>query len=171
MAEIDESELTQRHAAARNLVQGLITLSLIFVALAFAGVRPPLPQSLLDPNLYRALWIVILFFGFGAITIRRTRSNATRLQDTAALKGVAGLVASLQKTTALVASLGGAIALLGLLASMMSRDPWDMLKAAVVAVAVLLYAYPRREAWRRVVASSQQPDGIQGPSPAKGTSA
>ncbi|MFL6229333.1 MAG: hypothetical protein ACJ741_11190 [Pyrinomonadaceae bacterium] len=171
MAEIDDKELTQAHGRARAVVHGLITFSLLLVALAYARVQFNLPQSLLDPNLYRALWIVILFFGLGAVVLRRVRLNAARLQDIAGLFGPSALLASLLKTTLFVAALGAASAVLGYLAYLLSRAPSDMLKAGIVAVAVLLYAYPRRAAWRRVIEASQEPGGIPGPSPAKGTSA
>jgi FtsH-binding integral membrane protein len=169
MAQHDERELERGHRTARSVVHGLITLSLLLVALAFAGVRFELPQSWLDPNLYRAIWIVVLFLGLGAVVLRRVRSNAARLQDIAGAFGEAALVASLVKTTLLVAALGGLAAVLGYCAYLLSNDPLDALKAGVVAVAVLLYCYPRRAAWRRVVEASQQPGGIPGPSPAKGT--
>ena len=171
MAEVDEKELARAHARTRNVVHALITASLALVALAFARVHFRLPPSVLDPNLYRALWIVILFFGLGAVVLRRVRMNAARLQDIADLFGQSALLASLVKTTLFVAALGGACAVLGFFAYLLSLVPLDMLKAGVVAVAVLLYCYPRRAAWRRVVETSQQPGGIPGPSPAKGTTA
>jgi hypothetical protein len=171
MAGIDDKELAHAHGRSRAVVQGLITFSLLLVVLAFAGVRFSLPQSLLDPNLYRALWIVVLFLGLGAVVLRRVRLNAARLQDIAGLFGQTALVASLVRTTLFVALLGATAAVLGYVAYLLSRDPSDMLKAGVVAVAVLLYAYPRLAAWRRVLEASQQPGGIPGPSPTKGTSA
>jgi hypothetical protein len=171
MAEIDEKELTRAHGRARMIVQAFITLSLLLVVLAFAHLHFNVPQSLRDPNLYRALWIVILFFGLGAVVLRRVRMNAVRLQDIAGLFGQTALLASLVKTTLFLAALGVAAALLGFFAYLLSLEPLDMLKAGVVAVAVLLYCYPRRAAWRRVLETSQQPGGIPGPSPAKGTSA
>jgi uncharacterized membrane protein SirB2 len=169
MTQDDEKELARGQRTARAVVQGLITLSLILIVLAFAGVRFNPPQSWLDPNLYRAIWIVVLFCGLGAIVLRRVRSNATRLQDIAGAFGRSALIKSLVKTTLLVAALGGLAALLGYAAYLLSGDPSDALKAGVVAIAVLLYCYPRRAAWRRVLEASQQPDGIPGPSPAKGT--
>jgi hypothetical protein len=171
MAEIDEKELTRAHRRARAIIQALITLSLLLVVLAFAGVRFAPPQSLLDPNVYRALWIVILFLGLGAIVLRRVRSNAARLQDIAGLWGQRALVASLVKTTMFVAALGFAAAALGYFAYLLSDDPLDALKAGVVAIAILLHGYPRRAAWRRVIEASQEPGGIPGPSPSKGTTA
>jgi peptidoglycan/LPS O-acetylase OafA/YrhL len=170
MAEIDEKELTRAHGRARTVVQVFITASLLLVVLAFAGVRFALPQSLIDPNLYRSLWIAILFLGLGALALRRVRSNAARLQDIAGLYGQRALVASLAKTTLFIALLGVLAAILGYFAYLLSGNPFDALKAGVVAVAVLLYCYPRRAAWRRVIETSQQPGGIPGPSPSKGTS-
>lgn len=168
MAEIQEDELARSHRGASRAAQSLVTASLALVALAFAGIGLPLPASFLAPQLYGTLWIVILCFGLGAVALRRTRSNAIRLQDIAALRGPAGLLASLRKTALLIALLGGAIAALGFVIFSGWRDELDMLKAGVVAVAVLLYGYPRRESWRRVVEASQQPGGLVGNSAAKG---
>ena len=169
MAEVKEDELTDSHRGASRTVQVLITLALALVALAFAGVGLPLPASFLVPSLYGTLWIVILFFGLGAVALRRTRSTPARLQDIAALRGTTGLLASLRKTTLLIALLGGAISVLGFVLFSGWRDELDMLKAGVVSVAVLLYGYPRRESWRRVVEASQQPGGLVGDPAAKGT--
>jgi hypothetical protein len=169
MAQVDDKDLERGHRAARSVVQGLITLSLLLVALAFAGVGFALPPSLINQYLFGSLWIVILCLALGAVILRRTRFNATRLQDVAAVRGQAGLIDSLRKTTTLVALVGGVIAVIGFAAYLISLVKWDMLRAGVVALAVLLYCYPRRAAWRRVVEASQQPGGIPGPSPAKGT--
>ena len=169
MAEVKADELTDTRRGAGRAVQGLITLALALVALAFAGVRLPLPASFLDPKLYGVLWIVILFLGLGAVALRRTRSNPARLQDIAALRGTTGLLASMRKTTLFIALLGGAIALIGFVIFSGWRDEMDMLKAGVLAVAVLLYAYPRRESWRRTAEASQRAGGPVVDSPAKGT--
>jgi FtsH-binding integral membrane protein len=171
MAEIDERELARVHNRARLIVQALITLSLLLVVAAFAGLYLAPPASFVNQNFYVALWIVIVFLGLGAVTLRRVRSNASRLQDIAGLFGQSALLASLLKTTIFVALLGFVAALLGYVAYMVSGRASDVLRAAVVAVAVLLYGYPRRAAWRRVLETSQQPEGIPGPSPAKGTTA
>ena len=149
-------------------MQALVTLALALVALAYAGVRLPLPASFLAPSLYGTLWIVVLFFGLGAVALRRTRSNPARLQDIASLRGPSGLLASLAKTATLIALVGGAIAVLGFLIFLGWRDPLDMLKAGVVSIAVLLYGYPRRESWRRVVEATQQPGGLPADPAAKG---
>jgi hypothetical protein len=169
MAETNEAELARRHRAASLAVQLLITLSLLLVVLAYTGVR--LPVDALPPAGYGTLWIVILFLGLGAIAFRRWRFNATRLQDVADLGGPSALLSTLQTTTLLLAAIAAIAALLGFVLYSVWREPTDMLKAGVVAVAVLLYSYPRRAAWRKVVEISQQPGGLTGAAEPKGTTA
>lgn len=170
MAENISDELTRRHRAAATLVSALITLTLAFVALAYADVRPPLPASLLNPTFYGALWIVVAGLGLGAIALRRMRFGALRLQTIAEAKGASALLATLHKTTVLVALFGLVIAVVGYLLFTRSTDPWDMLKAGVIAVAILLYTYPRRAAWRKVLQAAESAEGLTTDgAPAKGT--
>jgi hypothetical protein len=173
MAEDIETELTRRHRAAAGVVSALITLTLALVALAYAGARPRVNLSFIDQTTYVALWIVILFAGLGAIALRRMRFGALRLQTIAEAKGASALFATLQKTTVLVALFGLVIAVIGYLLFMRSNDPLDMLKAGIIAVAILLYTYPRRAAWQRVLQATQSRDGLttDGVPPAKGTPA
>jgi hypothetical protein len=176
MAEKTSDELTRRHRAAATLVAALITLTLALVALAYvltyAGVRVRLPASLLNPTFYGALWIIIAGLGLGAIALRRMRFGALRLQTIAEAKGESALLATLQKTTALVALFGLAITLIGYLLFTRSADPWDMLKAGIIAIAILLYTYPRRAAWRKVLQATQTTEGLTTDGePAKGTPA
>jgi len=97
------------------------------------------------------LWIAILVFGLGAFVIRRTRFAAMRLKDVAALRGVSGLLKTLQDTTIQVASIGGAIALMGFVVTMLTGDWTNMLRSGGVAAIVLIYCFPFRSAWERVV--------------------
>jgi hypothetical protein len=172
MAEKTSDELTRRHRAAATVVSAFITFTLVLVVLAYAGVRLRLPASLLDPSLYGALWIVIAGLGLGAIALRRMRFGALRLQTIAEAKGASALLATLHKTTVLVALFGLVIALVGYLLFMRSGDPWDMLKAGIIAVAILLYTYPRRAAWGKVWQATQTDEGLTTDgTPAKGTPA
>ncbi len=171
MTENSGDELTRRHRAAAGAVTAMLALTAVLVALSFVGVRPNVP-TLRNPVLYGVLWIVILFFGLGAIAYRRTKFNALRLQDVAAVRGTGALLATLQQTTVLVALLGGGIAVMGYVISLISDEPLDALKAGVVAIAVLLYAFPRRAAWAAVERATNNPDGLTADDPtAKGTNA
>jgi hypothetical protein len=173
MAEEIETELARRHRGAAMLVSALVTFTLALIALAYAGVRPRVNLSFIDQTTYVALWIVILFIGLGAIALRRMRFGALRLQTIADAKGISALLATLHKTTVLVALFGIGIAVIGYVLFMRSTDPWDMLKAGIIAIAILLYTYPRRTAWQRVLQATQTKDGLttDGVPPAKGTPA
>lgn len=172
MPEKTAEELTRRHRAAATMVSALITLTLALVALAYAGVRPRVDLNFIDPTTYAALRFVILFIGLGAIALRRMRFGALRLQTIAESKGVSALLATLHKTTVLVALFGIVVAIIGYLLFVRSNDPWEMLKAGIIAIAILLYTYPRRAAWQRVLQATQTTVGLTTDGePAKGTPA
>ena len=176
MAENVEAELQRRYRSAVGAVTAMFALTALLVVLAFAGVLPHLPSSLYNATLYGTLWIIVLFLGLGAIVLRRARFNAVRLEAIASLRGSLGVLITLQRTTVIVALIGGAIALLGFLLTLLTnnimRNATDnMRNAAVIAIAVLFYCYPRRTAWLRVIAATQPPDGLAAEPPAKGSTA
>ena len=144
-----ENELARRYRSARLVVIIFLALTLALLAVAYFATafiyRPG------DRSLVNGLRIATLVFGAGAFVLRRTRFNATRLKDIAALKGASGLLNTLQDTTVQVASIGGAVALMGFIMTILSGDWTEMLRATGVAVIVLVYCYPSRNAWRRAV--------------------
>jgi hypothetical protein len=144
-----QNEIAQRHRRALLVVLGLLALTLILSAIAFWIVRFVNHPG--DPGLVMTLWIAILVFGLGALVLRRTRFAAMRLKDIAAVSGTSALLKTLQSTTIQIACLGGAIALMGFVITLRTGDWLDMLRAAGVAVIVLIYGYPIKSAWQRAV--------------------
>ena len=152
-----QGELARSHAAASNVVKlvGIFTLLLMLVAVS--GVLSGSVRF--NPTSANTLRFVVVFLGVGAIVYRRTKFSAMRLQDVAGLRGAAGLLATLQTTTVAVALIGGLIALLGFVISVMTGFGSDMLYFGVIAVAVLAYCYPRRAAWHAVVRATEGGEG------------
>ena len=151
-----QGELESRHAAAARVVSLVFMLTLGLAALAlFVAPRVKLGG---DPITANTLLIVILFLGLGSVLFRRTKFSAMRLQDVGALRGAEGLLDTLQRTTVIVALIGGLIALLGFAFALLTGDGKNMLYPGVIAVAVLLYCYPRRGAWGAVVRAFAQGD-------------
>ena len=74
-----------------------------------------------------------------------------RLKDVAALRGVSGLLKTLEGTTIQIACIGGAIALMGFMITIRTGDWTHMLRAVGVSAIVLIYCFPLRSAWERVV--------------------
>lgn len=161
-----EVELARRHRMAAMLVGALLGLTIALVAIGFVSSETLHRPG--DPSLAMALWIAILIFGLGSFVLRRTRFQTMRLRDIAALRGMSGLLAALQGTTIQVAFIGGAIALMGFAVMIMTGNKYDMLRAGGVAAIVLLYAYPQRPAWQRLVRAIEQ-SNVADDSPAEGT--
>lgn len=178
MVDVAADELDNRYRVALLTVVGMLALTVLLIVLAYTDVLPKLPSSLNNPPTRGTIWITILVCGLGVVALRRTSFAAIRLRDIAAVKGVSQLLATLQKTTMLVALIGGLIALLGYLLAAMTDDATNMRNAGIIALAVLFYCFPRRSAWQRVVQVTQ-PQAPPPPadnlssstSPAKGTTA
>jgi hypothetical protein len=169
MAQTSESiqaELARRHRTAAMVVGAMLGLTIALAAIAFFSSESLHRPG--DPSLAMALWISILVFGLGSFVLRRTRFQTARLQDIAALRGISGLLASLQSTTIQIAFIGGAIALMGFMVTIMTGKSGDMLRAGGVAVIVLIAAFPQRSAWQRLVKLVEQPPADVDDSPAKG---
>ena len=158
MAQTSESikdELIRRHRTAAAVVGAFLGLTVALMGLAFFSAET-LYRPGFDPSLAMGLWIAILIFGLGSFVLRRTRLQRMRLQDIAALRGLSGLLASLQATTLQIAFIGGAIALMGFVVTIMTGNKFDMLRAGGVALIVLLSAFPQRTAWQNLVRSIEQ---------------
>ena len=156
MATDIQSELDRRHRSATTVIFFFLALDIVLVAIAyFAGERIFRPAN---PQLAFGLWLVILVCGLGVFVLRRTRFAAMRLQDVAAVKGVSALLQTLQGTTIQVASIGGAIGLLGFIITIITGDWSNMLRAAGVSIIVLFYCYPFKSAWQRTVRQVAPPE-------------
>ena len=144
-----QNELVSRHRTATLVVAGFLILDVALVAIAFLAAERLFRPG--DRSIAMGLWIAVLVFGLGAFVIRRTRFAAMRLQDVAAIKGVSGLLKTLQGTTIQIACIGGAIALMGFVITILTGDWTNMLRAGGVSAIVLVYCFPFRSAWERVV--------------------
>jgi Na+-translocating ferredoxin:NAD+ oxidoreductase RnfD subunit len=144
-----QSELVQRHKATAGTVKALLIAVVLLCVLAFVS-RKFLTEHT-NPSLHMAVLISILGLGLGAIAFRRTRFAPMRLQDIAGLRGTSGLLITLQRTTLQIALIGAASAVVGFAATLFTGDDSYTYRAGLVAVAVLLYCYPARRSWERVV--------------------
>src|SRR5260370_24868014 len=144
-----QDELSRRYRKTSMVVVAFLVLDVGLVVLAFFASNSIYRAG--DPSIVMALWIAILVFGLGAFVIRRTKFAAMRLKDITAVKGVSALLKTLQDTTIQVAAIGGAIALMGFVIMILTADSSHLLRAGGVAAIVLIYCYPFRGAWQRVV--------------------
>src|SRR3954470_7589071 len=125
MPDSTQEELTRRHRSALMTVVAMLVLTLLLIGGAFVAGEKLYRRG--DPTLPMALWITILVCGLGAFVLRRAKFAAMRLQDIAALRGISGLLRTLQSTTAQLAFLAGAIALMGFIITIRTGNKYDML--------------------------------------------
>jgi hypothetical protein len=144
-----QDELSRRFRKASTVVGAFLVLDIVLVVIAFLASKSLYRPR--DPSIVMGLWIAILVFGLGAFVLRRTRFAALRLKDIAAVNGLSALLKTLQDTTIQVAAIGGAIALMGFMIVILTGDWTNMLRAGGVAAIVLIYCYPFRGGWQRVV--------------------
>src|SRR5262249_9670096 len=90
-------------------------------------------------------------FAFGALIFRRVQMNVARLETVAVRKGISGLLAHLFTTTVISGALAEVVALTGLALSLLGGDSTHVIRLGIVALAVSIYNYPRRSAWRKAV--------------------
>jgi arginine exporter protein ArgO len=150
------SELMRRHKTTTTTVVALLFAVVLLCVVAFV-TKKFLPQQN-NPSLDIIVRISIFTFGLGAVALRRTKFAKLRLQDIAALKGPSGLLITLQRTTLQVAFLGATIAAIGFVATFLTGNDFYSYGAGLVAVAVLLYAYPVRSSWEQAVQRFSPPE-------------
>ena len=150
-----QPELRRRHRTAVLTVRALLALTVAFSLAAFLGRNRFLQRD--NPPLDIAVRITILICGLGSVVLRRTRFSTMRLQDIAAVRGISGLLATLEKTTLQVALLGAAAALFGFIATVMTGNNFYAYGAGLVGLVMLLYCYPTLTSWQQTVAKFGSP--------------
>jgi len=145
-----QAELIRRHKSTATTVLSLLVAVVLLSVLAFVSQKFLVARN--SSSLDMIFRILVPILGLGAIALRRTRLAKMRLQDIAALSGASGLLATLQKTALLMATIGIAVALIGFVCTLMTGQVWYTYTAAVVAAAILLfYGYPLRPNWEQAV--------------------
>jgi hypothetical protein len=144
-----QAELIRRHKAAATTIAGLVIAAILLSVVAFLGKGYFKQQS--NAPLEMAFRLTILFLGLGAIVWRRTKFSSMRLQDISALQGPVGLLSTLEKTTIQLAFFGATIAAIGFIATLITGNEGDTYQGTAVSLVVLLYSYPTKTSWSRVV--------------------
>ena len=145
-----QAELARRHRAASVTVAGLLVATVLLSIVAFVA-RPYLVEKPPNRPLDFAARLVVLFFGLGAVVWRRNRFAPARLQDIAGIEGVSGLVKTLEKTTIQLALMAVAIATLGFVVTLIQGNELYTYWSSAIAVVVLVYCYPSKSSWLKIV--------------------
>lgn len=102
------------------------------------------------------LWVGAIFVAVGTFVLRRMFFRWDRLKDIVLLKGVSGLLRTLQTNAIILAALAEAIAIIGMVIAFLSGEPFDMLRAGFVALIVFLINFPRKSVWEKIAAKMRE---------------
>ncbi|HLA11065.1 MAG TPA: hypothetical protein VJ023_10780 [Pyrinomonadaceae bacterium] len=144
-----QPDLDQRHRRASRTILVLLCVTAFLALIAYLGKGYFRQRS--SSSIDGVVRITIFIFGLGAVALRRTRFTTMRLQDIGALSGAAGLLDTLQKTTLQLAVIAAVIAAIGFIATIATGNDFYTYGGGLVAIAVLLYAYPTKSSWQRAV--------------------
>lgn len=148
------AELDKRYRAAVFVIAAQIAVTIVLIAAVwFIPVRT---QSSISQQTLTTLWITTIFVALGTFLLRRMFFRWDRLKDIALLKGVAGLLATLQANAIILAAMAEIIAVTGFIIAVLSGERFEMLRAGTVALIVFLINFPRKSVWEKIAAKLQE---------------
>lgn len=154
MSEISNENLAELNKRYRTTV--FIVLGQIFVVLALilaAWLFVSKIQINISEQDFTTLWVAVLFIAVGSFVLRRLFFSWERLKNVGLLKGVSGVLGTLQRNSVILSFFGVAVALLGFLITLFSGNSADMFRAGAIALVVFLINFPRKKIWKTVVSN------------------
>ena len=145
------AELNKRYRTTVFIVLGqiFVVLFLILAAWVFvAKIRINLSET--D---FTTLWVAVLFIAIGSFVMRRLFFSWERLKNVGLLKGVSGVLGTLQRNSVILSFFAVAVAVLGFLITAFSGSSADMFRAGAIALVVFLINFPRKKVWKTVVSN------------------
>lgn len=145
------AELEKRYRTTVFIILAQIFFVLILTLIAFLGVfRVEVNSANLD---FTTLWIGVLFIAVGTFILRRMFFNWERLKNIAILKGVSGVLATMQRNSVILGAMAEIVAVMGFLISIFSQNSGDMFRAAAISLVVFLINFPRKKIWKMVISN------------------
>lgn len=148
------AELERRYRQTLFIASAQIVSAAIFLFLAWFLTKnrenPPSEQSFLT------LWLVILFLSAGTFVLRRQLFGWDRLKNAALLKGVSGLIRTLQTNTIVLNVFAEIVIIIGFIIAILNVNVFDMLRASAIALIVFALNFPRLSIWKKIVSSLEK---------------
>lgn len=143
------AELEKRYRTTAIIVSAQIFFAIVLIITAQFFTFDPNPS--ISQQTLTTLWIAIIFIAIGAFVLRRMFFRWDRLKDVTLLKGISGLLKTLQLTAIILGCLAETIAVAGFVITVLSGEKFEMLRAGITAIIVFLINFPRKSVWRKIV--------------------
>ncbi len=148
------TELEKRYRTTFFIVLIQIFVVLLLVAASWFGVFR-VETNLSDQD-FSTLWVAVLFIAIGTFILRRMFFSWERLKNITLLKGVSGLLRTLQRNSVILGIFALIVAVIGFLISSFTGNASDMFRAGVIALVVFLINFPRKKVWKTIVSNLEK---------------
>lgn len=149
-----QAQLDKRYRQTAMIIAAQIGLTAIFISAIW--LFAPRAAGAVSPQTLTTLWVVIIFLALGAFILRRTFFRWDRLKDIALLKGIGGLLRTLQINAVILGLSAMLLAMVGGAITFLTGETFEMLRAGIVALIVFLINFPRRAVWKKIVAGMEK---------------
>lgn len=150
----NRNELEKRYRTTTIVIAfQIFTVLVLIVAAWFAAQNT---NNSVSGQTLTTLWVAVLFIAVGAFLARRMLFGWERLKNTVLLKGVKGLIQTLQTNSIILGVIGEIVAIMGFLIALLSGNKWEMFRAGVIALVVFLANFPRKKVWEKIVSNLEK---------------
>jgi len=135
------------------IIAQIFTLLVLIVSVWFLA---PDSQNPISQQTLILLWAAIIFVALGTFILRRLLFRWDRLKDITLLKGVSGLLKTLQVNAIILVALAETIAIFGLVIAVLSGETFEIFRAGLVSLILFWLNFPRKSVWQKIVANLQE---------------
>lgn len=142
--------LERRYRATATVYFALIFSSVFLIAAALFLADK---DKTADADSLMPLWVAIVFTAIAALVLRRVLPGRERLKNAELLKGISGLLTTLQVNSIVLGALASIVAVIGVVITFKNGNKSDALRAGAVALILFAVNFPRQSVWRKIVGS------------------
>ena len=157
MNEISAENLADLEKKYRNTAIIIVAqISVLLILIASVWFLIPDSENAISQNTLFTLWAAIIFVALGTFILRRMFFRWNRLRDVTLLKGINGLLQTLQINAIILAAMAGTIAVIGLAITVLSGATIETFRAGLVSLILFTINFPRKSVWRKIAANLQE---------------
>ncbi len=149
----NSAEVEKKYRTTAAIIFAQIA-AMILIVVAVYLFAPETENSISQQSLM-ILWAAIVFVALAAFILRRMFFRWERLRDIALLKGIRGLLKTLQTNAIILSAFAEIIVLGGAAIAVLSGSKIEVFRAALVSLILFLINFPRKSVWQRIVAGLQ----------------
>ncbi len=147
--------LESRYRATWMIIAAQIAFTIILTVVVWL-FAPAVQSSTISQQTLTTLWAAIIFLAVGAFVLRRVFFRWDRIKDVTVLKGVSGLLKTLQINAIILAVFATLLPIVGAVITVLNGSTFEIIRAEIVALIVFLINFPRKPVWKKIVAAMEK---------------